>query len=67
MYEAKNPSRRMMPNATQGLVIASRRSGMFFREIFPTCFMPYESRESPTGAKTLTPASTRYFREFTGL
>ena len=52
--------------ATQGLVIASRRSGIFFSEILPTCFMPYESRESPTGANTLTPASTRYLRRFTG-
>src|ERR1700719_2680890 len=57
----------MIPIPTHGFAIASRRSGIFRSEIFPTCFMPYERKESPKGAKTVTPASTRYLRRFTGL
>src|SRR5580693_7981192 len=35
-------------------------------EMLPACFIPCESMESPAAAKTVTPASTRYLRKFTG-
>src|ERR1700688_1916897 len=33
--------------------------------MFPVCFIPCESMESPAAANTVTPASTRYLRRFT--
>src|ERR1700674_2744049 len=34
--------------------------------MLPVCFIPCESMESPAAANTVTPASTRYLRKFTG-